>query len=99
MDDSSICDVCGFDKPHTHSKIEIAYRGKYNEGQRRIMRELAASRFQRAELRAEFEAGPRAYVRKYGSINTRESFDLVEWLLERIERIERVPNEPEKETA
>jgi hypothetical protein len=40
-------------------------------------------------LREEFENGPRQYVQRYGTINSYESFHLVEWLLQRIERLER----------
>jgi hypothetical protein len=67
----------------------VALRDTANENQRRNMHESAAHQYRMAVLREEFESSPRAYVTKYGSINSVTSTRLVEWLLERIDRLER----------
>ena len=79
------CPICGFDKPHTHEMHEVALRHTANDNQRREMRLRAADQYRMATLKEEFDAGPRAYVQKYGSINSTESRMLVIWLLDRID--------------
>jgi len=49
---------------------------------------LQAHEARMAALKAEFNANPRAYAMKYGTINSVESSMLVLWLLERIDRLE-----------
>ena len=47
---------------------------------------LAEHERRMAALKEEFDAGPRAYIAKYGSINSTETSMLDLWLLERVER-------------
>ena len=82
------CPICEFDKPHSHVPSEIANRGKHNENQRTLMRERASEQYLISTLKEEFELNPRAYVNRYGTINSTESAFLVQWLLARLDRLE-----------
>ena len=81
------CPICGFDKPHVHGAPIVAQRYTLNDAQRRGLRVEAEQAYRFDELRAECERDPRAYVNKYGSVNTVESGPLVRWLLDIIDRL------------
>ena len=98
------CPICGFDKPHTHDSFtlkwfdEVKHDPRYDVAwQRKYQRSVAEREHRFGLLKAEFDAGPRAYVAKYGSINSEESTYLVQWLLARIDRLEAVSTQ-KKET-
>jgi hypothetical protein len=75
------CPICGFDKPHTHSAEEIAGRGKWNENQKKLMKERSLDQYRMKNLKAEFE--------RYGTVNSYESSMLWIWILDRLEKIEK----------
>jgi hypothetical protein len=87
------CPICGFDKPHTHEPMEVELRYSANQNQRDSMKKRAEYLHMVVELRAEFDADPRAFVARYGTCSrfgdrasTACSY-LVLWLLERIDSI------------
>lgn len=68
---------------------DVAFEwGPLNPEQRKTLRMAAESQYRYSVLKAEFDADPRAYVNRYGTINSPESSFLVQWLLERIDRLE-----------
>lgn len=94
------CPICGFDKPHPHEAVVVEWHrsgiapkgyipGPLNKAQRMSLRREAEHWHHVDMLKKKFEANPRAYVNKYGSINSFESSFLVGWLLARIDRLEK----------
>ena len=83
------CPICGFDRPHHHNVIEVALRDTANDNQRHEMRRRAEHQYLMVSLKEEFDRDPRAYVRRYGTINSTESSMLVNWLLDRIDAMKK----------
>lgn len=106
------CPICGFDKIHTHEQgIVEWYRtgrapkgylgpGPMNASQKAAERRVAEEQYRMAELRKELEANPRAYVGKYGTINSVEGVMVVPWLLDLVDQLRAaLPRRQSKQTC